>query len=882
MKVSWLLILFLGQIVCSRSKAKASASSDEDSDSSEVGYHSDDGDYAADATEDNDDTNSLTDAFKKSHLYELFGNPARQRNMARTCEPTEFEEDSNLACRDAEGRAVDWWFLYKEAGGERYLSYSSYDASQGRTEFAKLRNDFTIRNPKNSPLLLTLYQNYEVEDDSVWFAWNDDSNDGEDAYGQKIDGTKHAHAKGFFAIKSVPMRNDNAYVSSYAILHSLPRFPVIPKGQAFWNGVMKHTFPNDPTNIFDTNYNDKAQHFMCVSFQDAEMKVENNEIKYTNILADGEVNDNHPSYAFFLQKYLRTIHPAIIGTNFDDTNMKFAIWRQYFSLYSRTFGAAYAYLLNDSTAVQRQAYSEADLPYNGSDYHFNRLFPLSGSRHLLNGGYFANPVSVWAAAYSARNGCVTGGEDSCFGEAVITTTNYQFQSSFKLFAKHGASRIDIYDDWATLQLSEIQTNFAKTYPKQLPPKHGMLVQTWLDKGALPKKPSKKIYDNNGRVVSSVHIDNVGHLEMKVADGSVKELKTKDLDHSKWLLGFSLDSFNGDDRANENTPKFMPLFCVGDLNRTNTQAQLKGKNQGRGGGLMCTTNRALWTVMTTLKPQATRPKYANSNKQRAMALQKRLRPYTTSPFQNTYFDKISLNPYRKRLFQFLRISPDPLNNNKAVDFVSFLNELHQFLIRSRMAAERTVFFAFERFFESVAKGSILGAAKRIWDRVPDEKEIPEEFVPILRRLPSVVLARHEPQKGEKDDMVVMYSKKTDDITLMSEKSHEYIDTLLARFEEEKEVGVQTDFNEIPFLQAQFDEEEEEADEDYVPEEGSEEDEDEDFDSENEIKGWEYYEKLHKEFHSSSEDEHSDEDNYSQVESDEERQEENDDEDEEEDD
>lgn len=730
-----------------------------------------------------DPVDELTDAFKNAEFFK----PVQPKapSMAGTPSPlptNPFQMSSPLSCRDMNGDGVDWWFIYKENNGSRYLYYSSAHVMRGDSQPQYLLDGYLVTDYHKSPLLRTIYQNYNIDDKSIWFAWNDQSADGLDAFGGKIDNVKHAHAKGFFSIKATTnAQNQNEVdLSSYAILHSLPRFPNIPQTREAWLDqepkIFKRFLPLDPSQIFASNVADNAQHFMCISLQHSKAPYVNNEIQYD------PSSPTQPAHVHFLQKYLRTIHPAIVATNFDDRNSSLFFWRQYFSLFRLQFSEAHRYFEPSVPLHHRwHAYSINDLPSEQPTGPERILFPLSDTRLLANGRLSASArQSRWSALCASKNGCKTGDEEACLAEAVITSTGFQDQITIKLLAKHGLSLIDMYDDWATLQLSELQTRFKRNYSDQVPPRHGMLVQTWQDSGTLPKKPSKKIYNEQGYTMATVHIDNVGTVTFPYwnytsfgYNYSTKRIEGEKKDHSKWLIGFTLDSFNGDLPAHHDRAKFVPLFCVGDLNRTKTQTQLSGKSQGRGGGLFCTTHRALWKVMIDLKPSAA-VKSRNNLKSEAVMVQNRLRRLCATPFVNHQDDPIHLAPFRNGFFKFLRIKKDSSNENKSVDFVTFLSELSDFLVRARNETEKKVFYAFEQFYKLASVGKISGAAEWVWETI-SRRRLEKEAVPILRKLPPLVLDRHEPENiNSPDKKVLVHFKETDRFGLIDEDSEEFIE------------------------------------------------------------------------------------------------------------
>lgn len=135
-----------------------------------------------------------------------------------------------MSCLDGNGNEVDWWFLYKEPNGLRYLSFTSADLKNGRSAFHPLNSNILITDPKTSPVLKTIYHPMNFDATEVWLGWNDQILGDLDAYGERISTFKHAHSKGFYAINATKdnishKNNDNnvrATIGAYAIMTSLP------------------------------------------------------------------------------------------------------------------------------------------------------------------------------------------------------------------------------------------------------------------------------------------------------------------------------------------------------------------------------------------------------------------------------------------------------------------------------------------------------------------------------------------------------------------------------------------------------------------------------------------------------------------------------------
>ena len=158
----------------------------------------------------------------------------------------------NLSARDNDGKAVDWWFMYKVAGksktktgkkipGLTGAEYVYFDASESST--ARLMRPDDLVN-KNGSLPNTLNQLYVTPGASTermgWFFYND-----EDPLTGKTNGTL-GHTKGVLAF-------DFGTNTAFWLVQSTPKFPA--KGQ--------YEFPESGM--------PNAQTLLCITLKDADV-----------------------------------------------------------------------------------------------------------------------------------------------------------------------------------------------------------------------------------------------------------------------------------------------------------------------------------------------------------------------------------------------------------------------------------------------------------------------------------------------------------------------------------------------------------------------------------------------------------------------------------
>lgn len=739
-----------------------------------------------------DDEDSVHEAVGHANVFDSMGTDEKSSTFQSAQSAANQIAGANgarpLSCLDWNGNEVDWWFAYKEPGGLRYLYYSSLDVDT-RTTFHPLNRHLLINDPQTSPLLQTIYHpNNRQPSSEVWLGWNDqpdadaeDEDTGKkksstkssptDAYGGRVCGVKHAHSKGFYAQNAVvhPENASKRIIGAYAIMTSLPRFPKIfaPSPTPFGTAV-RSQLPADPRAIFDSNLSAKAQHFLCLSMPREVVELENK-----HRVMEVPVNFGAP-HVNFLHQYLKTIHPAIMGTNFSDHRADLALWRRYFSLLKSPLNeATRAYLASNDINVKLQAYSWDNLPSLSGDkvpQDRQHVFPLSSAPFYIAANGWAYHTSDfhsrWDCRYSAQNGCVDGSERRCLASFKFETTKMQSALKVNLFAKHGAAVLDLWDDWATLQTVQAQkSSLELCYTGQVVDRYGLLVQSWTDsKTALPRKTDKKIFDEDDQLAATVHIDNVAHFDMPVAHAHPLRVKSSGLDHAKWALSFALDTFNVDD-ASELTRQeysFVPTVFVSDLNRTNTMACLKNNTRGRGGGAVAIQSANLWRVLMKLNPRSPKQKFATTGKNRTRRLQKRLRPHAKADFSGSTVDLVSLRP---TLFKSLRLSAkEGKKVKRAVSFVPVLNELSQFLRLAEHRPEHAAADAFQSLFRSFAEGKVEGSAASSWRKtlrrikeIEEDSDVDEERrgSPLLDdpkfiSLPAINLYREIPDDSNQAD------------------------------------------------------------------------------------------------------------------------------------
>ena len=759
----WQIFLLLSILVFFK-LADLSSSEDEKCDDFSVdlkGPSSDDEDSVK--TDDSNFGADLLREFGRMDLYAEVSSEFEKQSDSKF-RVTDGDGAKPLSCLDGSGREVDWWFVYKEPNGKRYLYLSSLDveksdAANSTAAFIPLNDKFLIDDPNTSPVLKTIYHPDNAASSSeVWLGWNDQIEDNIDAYDGRVCGVKHPHSKGFYAQNAIFTDNnkDGAVIGSYAILTSLPRFPQIAEGAYTSGGAVRNQLPLDPSGIFGTNLSLNAQHFMCLSFQREKARL-------NTVVGGGKEVQIFPDsvHRNFLSKYLKTIHPAIIGTNYADRNLGHRIWRQYFSLLEYPYKEAWKYLNTSYLNLKLKAYCTSELP---SMYEANvltpskRVFPLTATQFYRkkSGEIEYDPddfFSRWDARFGHQNGCLDGSQDSCIQSFTFKTTSLHSPLEGIFFAKHFMVVLDVFDDWAALQVAESQKHFENYYAGQNVDRYGLLVQSWIDtKTVLPRKPDKKIYDEKGRLIAKVHIDNLAHFNMPSPPNSIR-VYTSHKDHSKWALGFALDTFNSDANLEDGKASFNPLVFVSDLNRATTQACLKGKTHGRGGGIVAISSINLWHALMNLGPRSFRQKFVTKGKHRTRLLQNRLRRHTSNDFCG--LNSLSVNPLRKFTFKSLRLSQQEAKKPaKPVQFIPVLNEISKFIKLAKFKSEHATLAAFQRLFRNFSEGKVLHAAKAAWDRTLQHMKTQTDsgllciaHWPKLFSLPSLQLYREIPESYE---------------------------------------------------------------------------------------------------------------------------------------
>lgn len=697
-----------------------------------------------------DESSSPSDKVAHNNIQQIGGNGARP-----------------LSCIDRDGDEVDWWFAYIEPGGEQYVYLSSYTV-ENQIDALPLDPNFLFNDELTSPLIKTIYHPDNQSDSSeVWLGWNDQLSDNKDAYGANIDPLKHAHAKGFYAINAVidPEHELSATIGSYAILTSLPNFPQTRKdNKAGFGAAIKNRLPTIPNKIFESNLGTNGQHCLCLSFPRRKVQM-----RINKGVKEIPVNFNDP-HVQFLNKYLKTFHPAIAGTNFDDSNESHFKWRRYFSVLNMPYPKAREYLDDSDLRRNLNAYN-LDLIPSAIKYKepAEDVFPLSKVPFHINANKhleILKNVSRWGAAYASQNGCFDGTQDACLGSFYFSTTASQSPLHLQLFAKHGLVIMDLFDDWASLQVSQSQSGIKNHYTGQVVDRYGLLVQSWIDSSSmLPRKADKKIFDSDNKLVATVHIDNVSEIALPRSKGNPLKF-TKRVDHSKWAVGFALDTFNND---SENQDKglihdysaFNPLTFISDINRSHTQAKYSGKSQGRGGGILATGSINFWKMFLSFKPRTKQPKFSNHGKRKNRLLQCRLRAHTHSlgTLNSSASASLPLKEFRPITFKAFRLSNSEAQYPaRASSFVSVLNEVSKFIQMTEFQSEHAAILAFKKLFQRLAVGKVRGSAKKAWDitnRIIRERGNHSCFLdwPKLFSLPKINLFRQIPALADSEPRIV---------------------------------------------------------------------------------------------------------------------------------
>ena len=656
--------------------------------------------------------------------------------------------------------------MYKEPGGLRYAFYSSKDGNVRATKLQPLRKQFRINSP-NSPLLQTIYQvqSQKADPETVWLAWNDQPEQDSDAFGQPVTAS-HGHAKGFAAVRAHRnAQKGNAKVSSFIIQTSLPKFPRLPRSGKSSTSTRYRQLPSQPWDVFSSNAVENAQHFLCLS---------PSVVRKVDVDQDGEYgqewlkeSDFGSGTVFgFLNKYLTTIHPGIVGTNFDE--QVHASWRRFFSAYikpiakmtEKQLGSRRRY---DAKLLPRTTSSRATVhPYPSR----KRIFCLSGPTYE----YDAESKTVsntniaksqWTGTLHRHHGCDEGNESECivFGKLNTTAHDSIKPIEWSYFAKNGARLLHMYDDFAALFLVKAQRGLPYTAsPKQLQAHYVLLVQHWMDAKTLENNFNRQIYDTSTSVealVDIVNIDGIGH--MPKANSKSRSFQSQSTDHSKWTIGFALDSINGLEPMLTDGAKgdpstghrqFLPYFAAGDLNRTASQRQLKGKSHGRSGGLIGTLEiPTLCVAMLNLQPQIS-SYVAHDEIRRDRKLQSKLEG--TIPVASKHYtgsETLPVKDYRNRLLDILN-RPSEINRTLTdpIPFDVLLQELRQFVYLSHMQEERIAFTAFKYFIQNIVQKSgskRINAAQRAWtiaNTLKPALNVAEDSVDHVQTLPELRITR----------------------------------------------------------------------------------------------------------------------------------------------
>lgn len=515
-------------------------------------------------------------------------------------------------CRNQNGQEVDWWIIFKEAGGKRYLYYDSELANANRRSkhvFQPMRTDRLLDDPATSPIIHTIYAGLDepaaevgaAHSDTVFIAVNDQPlkekpNVVKDAYGAPVS-EHNGHVKFLTAARVVYGERpaiDDATSYSYLLQHSLPRFPVVPQTGVTHEAIYGNQLPVNKSKVFSSNLDKKAQHFMCMSFEDrqpldrapeTETGVYKHQLMYrpANI---GQYLVSGQHHFVSILHYLKVVHAAVTATNYDPFRQGMCVFHQYLNSYSK-----WSERETDSQKTERNLNMARSSVQAGIDSpHLCPIWPLKRRVKVRANGtieklhtYVRDQFSMRSARDATVGVCLNGRLDNklCLASAPMRTTKRHYEVQSLLVMKGRTVHLGLYDDLIAPMTVIPSDRLGEAVPagELRAPELRMFVQTWIDNATLPAN-SKQIHPG-----IRLHVENVTETKYALAAGGHKTMASLGQDHSKWALLL----------PKETVGNFPGLFCIADLNRTYRQ-------EHRGGGASCFTDSVFTELMIGMLPK----------------------------------------------------------------------------------------------------------------------------------------------------------------------------------------------------------------------------------------------------------------------------------------
>lgn len=565
---------------------------------------------------------------------------------AATCDPLKWTHQAK--CRNHKGLPVDWWFIIKDYGSTmEYIYYDSIMAArheqQGKVPVPyPLDSQDRLDDPKTSPLLRTIYMRgpkdeerpgvTDSRDDTTLFiAINDQppptskSGAAKDVFGNAV-GTEAAHTKLFLATQVDPVvdskkkkdKKDPPIHRNYtfAIQHTLPQFPNLPVHKD--EVAQRYELPEDPADLFSPNARrpqSPAQHFFCTSFEEEMQLDDDGMIAYSQDRLK-ELLEVRQSPLISILWMMRSIHAAVIGTNYLPWRSKFAVYHRLLDIRSRwsrrPIPTSSTDTADDSDAepVNYPRMRQTSGTSDEAPVPPTHLFPLWASRRRFRFEYDGKGRIVQTKSSTVKElGSLRSSEShhfndcwrwdpeepmairACLGSLILRTTDHQYGMPVHLVYKNGLALIDMYDDligpMAVNPELKVQKRGAKDPPTFF---HSvaLIVQSWIDFSTLGTNSREMLVGKGGQTAGlkdrvNLWVSNsmgirLPYYNRKKKKYGYKFLPSNGHDHSKWAVAI-----------NRVPNDLMPLlFCLCDLNRTRKHTQLKNSLAGRGGACWCTT------------------------------------------------------------------------------------------------------------------------------------------------------------------------------------------------------------------------------------------------------------------------------------------------------